>query len=212
MYIDILDLEIEDSQQLKLNKYLEKLLFWQKSINLISNETIEDAKLRHFYDSLQLLKHLRNLEVEKGWTDKSINIFDLGSGAGFPSLVLAIVDSKNQYYLIESNSKKSSFLLEIVRSLELKNVVVVNKRIEDFYNNEIKANIVISRGLTKLVGLVEASKNLGFHDVICMFLKGESYMQEIEDLLSKSVKSSLDIHTFDSLTNKDSRIIIIKNL
>lgn len=212
MYIDILDLEIEDSQQLKLNKYLEKLLFWQKSINLISNETIEDAKLRHFYDSLQLLKHLRNLEVEKGWTDKSINIFDLGSGAGFPSLVLAIVDSKNQYYLIESNSKKSSFLLEIVRSLELKNVVVVNKRIEDFYNNEIKANIVISRGLTKLVGLVEASKNLGFHDVICMFLKGESYMQEIEDLLSKSVKASLDIHTFDSLTNKDSRIIIIKNL
>lgn len=212
MYIDILDLEIEDSQQLKLNKYLEKLLFWQKSINLISNETIEDAKLRHFYDSLQLLKHLRNLEVEKGWTDKSINIFDLGSGAGFPSLVLAIVDSKNQYYLIESNSKKSSFLLEIVRSLELKNVVVVNKRIEDFCNNEIKANIVISRGLTKLVGLVEASKNLGFHDVICMFLKGESYMQEIEDLLSKSVKASLDIHTFDSLTNKDSRIIIIKNL
>jgi 16S rRNA (guanine527-N7)-methyltransferase len=212
MYIDILDLEIEDSQQLKLNKYLDTLLFWQKSINLISNDTIKDAKLRHFYDSLQLLKHLRNLEVEKGWSDKSINIFDLGSGAGFPSLVLAIFDSKNQYYLIESNSKKASFLLEIVRSLELTNVVVVNKRIEDFYNNGIKANIVISRGLTKLVGLVEASKNLGFHDVICMFLKGESYMQEIDDLLSKNTKSSLDISTFESLTNKDSRIIIIKNL
>ena len=212
MYIDILDLEIEDSQHLQLEKYLDTLLFWQKSINLISNDTIEDAKLRHFYDSLQLLKPLRELEKEKNWDNKSINVFDLGSGAGFPALVLAIVDPKNQYYLIESNSKKSSFLLEIIRSLSLKNVTVINKRIEDFYNSEIKANLVTSRGLTKLTGLVEASIKLGSNDVSCMFLKGKTYQEEIKDLLAEKPEFNLDITTIESLTNKDSRIIIIKNL
>lgn len=212
MYIDVLNLEIENSQQEKLDKYLEILLFWQKSINLISNDTINDVKLRHFYDSLQLLKHLRNIEEENNYVNQPINIFDLGSGAGFPGLVLAVVDPKNKYYLIESNSKKASFLLEIIRSLSLENVVVLNKRIEDLYNSEIKANVITSRGLTKLNGLVESSIKLGSNDVTCLFLKGKNYQEEINDLLSINKKNNFDISTFESLTNKDSRIIIIKNL
>ncbi len=212
MSIDVINLGIEDSLKEKLDKYLEILIFWQKSINLISNDTIDDAMIRHFYDSLQILKYVKSIEQENNWDKESINIFDLGSGAGFPGLVLAIADPKNKYYLIESNSKKTSFLLEIIRNLSLNNVIVINERLETFANDTIKAKLIISRGLMKLSNLIESSQELGVDNFVGIFLKGKNYQQEIDDVLSNNKEAKLEIHTKNSLTSNDSKIIIVKKI
>ncbi|MDR0484887.1 MAG: 16S rRNA (guanine(527)-N(7))-methyltransferase RsmG [Alphaproteobacteria bacterium] len=232
MYIDILDLEVEDFLYKKLEKYLEILLFWQRSLNLISNDTITNAWQRHFYDSLQLIKEIKAVEESKKETlprdntqnisSESLNVFDLGSGAGFPGLVLAVIDTKNKYYLIESNSKKTAFLSEIVRVLELKNVIVVNKRIEDFSKENIKADIILSRGLTKLDSLVDSARMFSKQDSVCIFLKGQNYLQEIDGLNSKNKslvnqisanqECNLKVSVKQSLTNHDSKIIIVENI
>ncbi|MCL2567062.1 MAG: 16S rRNA (guanine(527)-N(7))-methyltransferase RsmG [Alphaproteobacteria bacterium] len=212
MYIDVLNLDVDDSTHKKLEKYLEILLFWQKSLNLISNDTIAEAWQRHFLDSLQLIKEIKLIEESYNWQNKPLSIFDLGSGAGFPGLVLAIADIKNKYYLIESNSKKTSFLAEVVRVLELDNVIIINKRIKDFTTQNIKADIITSRGLTKLDSLIDSAKLLGKHNSIGVFLKGKSYMQEITDLKVKNQESNLKISVKPSLINNEGRIIIIENI
>ncbi|MDR2007870.1 MAG: 16S rRNA (guanine(527)-N(7))-methyltransferase RsmG [Alphaproteobacteria bacterium] len=211
MYIDILNLEIEDSTYVRMKKYLEILMFWQKSLNLISKDTIADAWQRHFLDSLQLLPVIKSIEESHNWQDKPLNIFDLGSGAGFPGLVLAIVDTKNQYYLIESNSKKTAFLAEVVRVVGLNNVVIINQRIKDFATQNIKADIITSRGLTKLDSLVVSLRLLGEVDSVGLFLKGQNYQQEIEDLKDKNQDLNLKISTKPSLINNDSRIIVVNS-
>ena len=86
----------------KLIKYCELLCKWNNAINLISSKTIDDILERHVLDSLQLLKFIKN---------KNISIIDIGSGAGFPAIILSIA-GVSDVTLIESDSRKAAFLLQ----------------------------------------------------------------------------------------------------
>ena len=152
---------------LKFQTYLDLLQKWNPHINLVSNDSIKDAWSRHIIDSLQIYGQISNPHNKE--------IADLGSGGGFPGLVLAISAVK-KIYLIESDGRKCSFLREVARKLDLFHVEVVNKRIEDI---ELKIDVVTVRALADLSTLISYAKPLLKENGECFFLKGDRWEQEL---------------------------------
>jgi 16S rRNA (guanine527-N7)-methyltransferase len=150
----------------KLQAYHRLLLKWQESINLISKTTIEDAWSRHFLDSVQLMKYIPE-GVE--------TVADLGSGAGFPGLVLAMLRPDLKVFLIESDGKKCEFLKTVSRETDTK-VTVLQERIEKTYK-KLRVDLVTARALAnlpKLIGHME-----GYKAPKALFHKGQAYEEEI---------------------------------
>ena len=183
--------------------FIEVLLKWQKSVNLISNSTIKSIWKRHFLDSAQLYSYSQEI---KG------NILDIGSGAGFPGMILAIMGNNN-VCLIESDQKKCIFLREVARLTNTK-VKIYNCRIEDL--DYMKPELIISRALAPLSKLIEyvdnhMNKNIEENKVTpkLLFLKGKNYKNEIYDLL-KIRKLEIDI--FPSITDHFGKVLYIKNI
>ncbi len=187
----------------KLCLFQKILIKWQKSINLISKNTIENTWERHFLDSAQLYKFVRGIEG---------NILDFGSGAGFPGMVLSIMGKKN-IHLVESDYKKCVFLKEIAMLTET-DITIHNCRIEEL--NFINVDLVTCRALAslkKLIHYVEVfiNKSLGEKQQYpkLLFLKGKSYFSEIIEL-SKIKKISFE--EYPSITDKDGRILYISKV
>src|SRR5574344_290215 len=106
--------------------YMNSLQETNKLFNLTAIVEDEDIVLKHFYDSLYLLKYI-SLENKI--------VADVGSGAGFPGLALAIVCKNTKFVLIEPTTKKATYLETVVKLLNLNNVKVLNKRVEDLDKN-----------------------------------------------------------------------------
>lgn len=185
----------ETFERLKL--YHDLLLKWQKKINLISNDTISYTWNRHFLDSLQLAKYI---------DDKEKIIVDLGAGAGFPSMVLAIM-GYNNIHLIESDSRKVAFLREVARVTESK-VFIHNCRIED---NPITSeiDIFISRACASLDKLLHLSQKRISRGTICLFHKGKNYSIENEDALKNW---QYDLVVNPSIVDSQSVILKLSNI
>ena len=175
------------------------LIKWQKSINLISKNTIENIWERHFLDSAQLYNITKEF---KG------NIIDFGSGAGFPGLVLAMMGHK-KVHLVEADSKKCTFLREVSMLSEI-HVKVHNSRIENL--EYFDAELITARALAplnKLIDYAEAFVNKSSNKnkpPKMLFLKGKSYRQEILNLIQKK---DLSIQEFQSITDKFGKILYI---
>ena len=153
----------------KLQKYHDLLIKWQAKINLVSNDSLDQAWTRHFLDSLQLMKFIPNL---------SDIMIDFGSGAGFPGMVLAICGAEKMN-LIESDSRKAAFLREVTRVTNT-NVAIHNCRIENLKFSQ-KAKIIVSRACSNLDTLLNYSFPYVSHETICLFPKGKNYSKDIDD-------------------------------
>jgi len=151
----------------RLSLYHDLLLKWQSRINLVGPDTIGEAWQRHFLDSLQLLKVM---------DDKTKRVLDMGTGAGFPGMVLAIAGATD-VHLIESSAKKIAFLKEVAR---VTNTVVTihHCRIEDRPIDN--AQIIVSRACANLDQLLHFSSLYFSHGTICLFPKGKNYITEID--------------------------------
>ena len=187
----------------KFEIFIEVLLKWQKSVNLISNSTINTIWKRHFLDSAQLYTYSQDI---KG------NILDIGSGAGFPGMILAMMGNNN-VNLIESDQKKCIFMREVARLTNTK-VKIYNCRIEDL--EYMEPELIISRALAPLSKLMEyvdnhMNKNIEENKATpkLLFLKGKNYNNEIYDLL-KIKKLEIDI--FPSITDDFGKVLYIKNI
>ena len=187
----------------KLCVFQKTLFKWQKSINLISKNTIKNTWERHFLDSAQLYKFVRGIEG---------NIIDFGSGAGFPGLVLAIMGKKN-IHLVESDYKKCVFLKEIAMLTET-DITIHNCRIEDL--GFINVDLITCRALaslSKLINYVEIfiNKSLGEKQELpkLLFLKGKSYYSEVIEL-SKNKKICLE--EYPSITDRNGKILYINKV
>lgn len=123
-------------QQLQL--YLELLLKWNSKINLTAVRNPDDIVRRHFGESLFAGEHLQ--------AESASSLADFGSGAGFPGLPIKIMAPQLQLTLIESQAKKATFLREVVRTLELKNVIVYAGRGEEF---KLKTQMVTMRAVER---------------------------------------------------------------
>ena len=159
---------LSESVLARLDIYLDRLVRWQAKINLVGATTLEDPWRRHFLDSVQIFDHLVDART----------VTDLGSGAGFPGLVLAILADNTAVHLIESDQRKAVFLREINRQAEA-GAIVHNARIEAC--GGLNADLVTARAcapLSKLLGYAEAVLAPGGQ---CLFLKGRSWREELTE-------------------------------
>ncbi|MDA9171420.1 16S rRNA (guanine(527)-N(7))-methyltransferase RsmG [Alphaproteobacteria bacterium] len=187
----------------KFKIYYETLIKWQKSINLISNTTLDDIWNRHILDSAQLYKYTQNM---KG------NILDFGSGAGFPGLVLAMMGNEN-VNAVESDEKKCIFLKEVARLSDTK-INILNSRIEKL--KFIKPELITARALAPLIKLIEyienymkQGDNLRKDFPKLLFMKGKNYEQELLEL--KKIRN-FDVTVFSSMSDEYGKILNIKNI
>ncbi len=196
---------IDNDIRQKLETYAKLLETWQKKMNLVSPSTIPVMWERHFEDSLQLLPYIdQNVSRE---TFSPLKLIDLGSGAGFPGLVLAIARPKTlDVTLIESDLKKCLFLENVSRET-FSPVRLLRSRIEAV--KDLKADIVTARALASLDQLLNYAFPFLKEDSTCFFLKGKTADEEIQ-MAKKSWDFELEI--FPSLTDSTGRILKISHL
>jgi 16S rRNA (guanine527-N7)-methyltransferase len=184
----------------KLNIYNDFLLENNKLLNLIGKTTENNVFSRHFTDSAQLYDLI---------ADKS-EIVDIGSGAGFPGVIIKILmDSKKiagNVVLIDKSPKKSKFLNDLSKKLGL-TLKIKNVRIEDYKFNGIST--IISRAFKKAIDTIDIifKNNDKIRSVILM--KGKTYQHEIEDAKKKY---TFDLEKFRSITSDESYILKICNI
>jgi 16S rRNA (guanine527-N7)-methyltransferase len=177
----------------KLLIYKNLLFKWQKAINLVSRETLDDFWNRHILDSLQLLKYIDGKRI-----------LDIGSGAGFPGMVIAICGNFD-VTCIDSNGKKIIFLEEVKR-LTSANVDLKSIRIEDFC--DCSYDVVCARGFSSLCNLLflthrYSSSKRG------IFLKGARINKEI---MEAKRLYRFEYEIFQSKTDEFGKIIAVNNV
>ena len=178
-----------------LDIYIELIKKWQKNINLVSKNSIDDLWNRHVLDSAQLYSLLPAPK-------KGLYIYDLGSGAGFPGMVLAIMGRKD-IILCESNKRKCEFLKEVSRITNT-NISIVNIRAQKLDGRSALA--ITSRALASLDTLLEISMPILREKGVCVFPKGRTWKEE---LMVAEKKFIINYNTVQCITSSDSKIIII---
>ena len=157
----------------KLKAYEKTLKEWQNKFKLVSNNSLNDAWNRHFLDSLQLMEYI---------PDDAKTLLDLGSGAGFPAMVIAIASAQRlpdlKVSLVESVKKKTLYL-NAVRDLCGVNVNIVNDRIENI--DQQKVDVITSRAMCNLTDLLKYAYRFTTKKTTLIFPKGKSYQVELDN-------------------------------
>jgi len=157
----------------RLVAFEQLFLKWNRSINLAAPSTLDDVWRRHILDSAQLA---RIAPQAKRWVD-------LGSGGGFPGLVLAFLLAEREgaaIDLVESNRKKASFLQAVIGQFGLP-ARVVARRIDDSYPLVLEPEIVTARALAALPALLDLSAPWLTKGATALFHKGRDYRTEVEE-------------------------------
>ncbi len=185
----------------KLKHYQSMLIEWQSKFNLVSSSTLDDAWNRHFLDSVQLFQYIPN---------QAKVLYDFGSGAGFPGMVLAIMANEKmpdlQVSLIESTTKKTLYL-NAVKSETNTNVTILNDRIENLQLP--KADVITSRAMASLTELLGYAYKFCKKESVCIFPKGKKYAEELSEA-HKRWKFKCQIVA--STQSDEGKILIITNL
>ena len=184
----------------KLNIYNDFLLENNKLLNLIGKTTENNVFSRHFIDSAQIYDLI---------DDKS-EIIDIGSGAGFPGVIIKILmDSKKvdgNVVLLDKSPKKCKFLNDLLNKLDLK-FKIQNVKLEDYKFNKIST--IVSRAFKKAIETIDIlfKNNDKIRSIILM--KGKTYQQELEEAKKKY---TVDVEKFRSITSDESYILKISNI
>ena len=181
---NISDLKIFKNELLKANK----------KHNFISKNTETIVWHRHILDSAQLVKFI---DFSKG------SLSDLGSGAGFPGLILALFNKNKNFHvkLYEKSPVKRAFLREISDRLSLKIEILGN-----IYNETIDTDYIVSRAFKKLESIIQVSREIAKKSHKLIILKGQNAQ---EDLKKAFNKEKYDYKLENSITNEKSKIIIV---
>lgn len=203
-----LGISITDKQLEQLNKYYKALVEWNKRINLTSITEENDVYLKHFYDSLTLFKEYD--------LTKDISLCDVGTGAGFPGIVLKIVFPNLKITLVDSLQKRLKFLDYVIKLLNLKDVELVHERMEDYSKqNEEKFDIITSRAVAKTKILVEISfkaLKISGH-LILMKSSFEEELSDAEKIIKDIGGEVIDVNTFKlPIENSQRALISIKKV
>jgi 16S rRNA (guanine527-N7)-methyltransferase len=166
------DLDVSRETLERLSQFVALLEKWNPKINLVGKSTIEDVWVRHVQDSLQLFR-LAPPSWEK-WVD-------LGSGGGFPGLVVAILSRERtktpRVVLVESDLRKCAFLRTVIRELDLP-ASVLGSRIENL--DPLRADVISARALADLSTLLGFVELHGTADTVSLFPKGATWQKEVE--------------------------------
>jgi 16S rRNA (guanine527-N7)-methyltransferase len=161
-------IDISSEQKEKLDLFYQ--LHLKAEINLTAIKEKDDFFIKHYLDSIYIFK-MKNIYFN--------TLIDVGSGGGFPGIVLSIFYPEARITLCESIKKKSDFLENAVRVLDLKNTIVVNERVEHI--KKAKFDIVTARGVASLLKLLRFTKNVSRETTVSIFYKGQKLEDEIKE-------------------------------
>ena len=175
-YTKELGIELTKEQLNQLDKLYKLLIEWNNKINLTRIVDEEEVYLKHFYDSLTIAKVL-DLKEKK-------TLCDVGTGAGFPGVVLKIVYPNLKVTLVDSLLKRVNYLNEIIKELELTDIEAIHVRGEDFRG---KFDVVTSRAVANIEKLIKYTMHLIDNNGVFIALKGN-----IDNELIDSVKQKIE--------------------
>ena len=201
-----INIEITNNQLEQLDNYYKLLIEYNEKINLTAIIEEKDVYLKHFYDSLTLIKAVD--------LTKKINLCDIGTGAGFPGIVLKIVFPNLNITLVDALDKRIKFLNKVIQELNLYNINSVHSRIEEF--NEIeKYDVVVSRAVAKINVLLELGCQIPKTNGLFILMKGnieeelkisKKAIEQLNYKLEKIEKFKLPIEL------SDRNIIVLKKI
>ena len=134
-----LGIPLNEEQEIKLEKFYKLLIAWNNKINLTRSVEKEDVYLKHFYDSLTITKVVDLTKIE--------TLCDVGSGAGFPGIVLKIVFPNLKITLVDSLLKRVNYLNTIIKELELENIQAIHIRSQELQG---KLDVVAARAVANI--------------------------------------------------------------
>jgi len=195
------DLDVSRESIEKLEIYHALLLKWQRAINLVSGKTLNEAWLRHFADSAQMVPYI---------PEHVKSIVDFGSGAGFPALVIAILRPDLEVAVVESDDRKCQFMRTVSRETDAP-IRIINARIESVSPDDISPDLLTARALASVSELLNyavpfVQKNGALE---ALFLKGERVSEELTE-----ARTCYDFEhvLHPSVTNPDASILHLKSM
>jgi len=199
-----INITVNQEQMDQLNKYYQLLVEWNQKINLTRIIEEQEVYLKHFYDSLTL-----STIVD---LNKELTLCDIGTGAGFPGIVLKIFFPTLSITLVDSLLKRVNFLNLVIKELKLENIEAIHIRAEDYVKlNKNKFDIVTSRAVSKLSNLLPYSIPLLKKDGYFIPMKAncEEEIEESKQELNKLKCKIFEINSF-YLPMENSRRTLIK--
>ena len=196
---DELSIEINNEKKEKILTFINLALDFNKTHNIFSRSSEQEVFEKDVLDSYPITKFIDNKKT----------ILDLGSGGGFPGLVIAIIKPNNNVYLLESNQKKAYFLRKIIDELDIKNGIVINENITK-RNSLGTFDIITARAFAKIGKIIELTRNNLKKETEYLLLKGT--IQKIKEELKVLDTNQLTYEIIKQENKKQERHIIkIKN-
>ncbi|MEJ2142421.1 MAG: 16S rRNA (guanine(527)-N(7))-methyltransferase RsmG [Gammaproteobacteria bacterium] len=192
-----LEFDIDGKVQGKLLDFVGLLHKWNRTYNLTAVRKPELMIARHLLDSLVINPYLQ-----------AGRILDVGTGAGLPGIPLALVRPNDEFFLLDSNSKKTRFITQVVSELEIRNVTVVKSRVEEFQPGQL-FNTIMSRAFSTLANMVTGTRHLLDPKGVLLAMKGVYPVAEVGDL-PESVELSQSIELKVPGLDAERHLLIIR--
>ena len=199
-----LKIEVTEEKLNKLNRFYQLLLEWNEKINLTTIVSYEEVYLKHFYDSLTLVKVID--------LNDNLTLCDVGSGAGFPGIVLKIFFPNLKVTLIDSLNKRVIYLNDVIKKLNLNGIEAIHSRMEDYAKiNEEKFDIITARAVANIRILSEISVRALKIEGNLIFMKAncDEELKEMENVLKKLSLSLIDVKKFKLPIENSNRSLVV---
>ena len=198
-----LKVDLTEEKLEKLNKFYNLLIEWNKKINLTRIEKEDEVYLKHFYDSLTIAKVVDLSEIK--------TLCDIGTGAGFPGIVLKIFYPNLKITLIDSLQKRVNYLNEIIKDLGLDNIEAIHVRGEDYKG---QYDVVTSRAVANIEKLLGYTMHLVSPTGIFVAMKGDIEKELTLDV-KKKIEKKYKIEKIEKFLlpkeNSNRSLVVIKN-
>ena len=164
--IEKLELENKDYLYTKLLIYKDLLIKWNKVFNLISVKGVDEIVTHHFLDCLAVVPFIEGK-----------NVLDVGSGAGLPGIIIGLCYPEKHITLVDSVGKKTTFLKQTCAELNLSNITIINKRVEDITTNKLFDSI-IARAFAEMQVLIDLTRHLIEDKGVWYGMKSKKFNEE----------------------------------
>lgn len=197
--IKCLDIVLSDEQIQMIDDYSALLYKWNKTYNLTSITNNDDVLTHHILDSLSAVP------IFKRYVFEGAKVLDVGSGGGLPAIPLAIACPDVSVSLVETVGKKAAFLTQVALSLKLKNVKVINSRVENLKN--LSFDVISSRAFSSLENFINLSSHLIKPEGCWVALKGQVPVDELNSIRGSFKTEIVQISV--PFLNEDRNIVVI---